>query len=432
MRWIATTESAPYIPATPAPAGMGAAEAGIRLDGTRHQPWEGAGGCFNELGWDALQLLTPVDRAAVFRDLFHPAGGCRFNLGRVPVGASDYALEWYSHHEHPGDHALEKFSIARDRGCLLPYIRTALNEAPLTLFASPWSPPTWMKHPKAYNFGTLVWTPEMRRTYADYLVKFVQAYRAEGVDIAQMHVQNEPLADQKFPSCKWTGAQLREFIRDDLGPAFAAAGEPCEVWLGTLNGNDFGDDYPHYILAAMTDAACRKHIAGVGIQWASKRMMGRIHAAFPDLRLYQTENECGDGRNTWDHAIYVFSLMQHYIANGARAYVYWNMMLRPGGESTWGWKQNAMLSIDPATRAVVRNGEYWIMRHLSEHVRPGAVRLGLAGSWNGCAFAFANPDGGVVVLTYNPLTEPRRVRVELHGETVDLDLPPRSVHTITA
>ncbi len=433
MRWICTTEAAPFtdrpLPAGAPSGGTSTANAELRLDGTRHQTWEGTGGCFNELGWDALSLLGESEREQILDQWFQPQGDFGFTLCRLPIGASDYALEWYSHHEHPGDHALTKFSIARDREYLLPYLKRALARTDLTLYASPWSPPTWMKHPRAHNHGTLVWTPEMRRTYAQYFVKFVQAYRAEGVRIDQLHVQNEPLADQKFPSCKWTGQQLREFIRDDLGPALRSAGESCEVWLGTLNGSDNGDDFPEYLLGALTDARCREFVAGVGLQWYAKRMMPRLHAAFPELRVYQTENECGDGRNTWDYALYVFNLIQHYVAHGANGYVYWNLALRSGGDSTWGWKQNSLVTIDPATRTVTRQPEWWVMRHLAAGVRPGAVRLGLGGSWSGCAVAFANPDGSTVVLAYNPLAEERRVRLTVGANVVTVALPPRSFHT---
>ena len=117
----------------------------------------------------------------------------------------------------------------------------------MTLFASPWSPPTWLKRPRAYNYGTLILEPEYQRAYALYFVKFVQAYAAAGVRIAQVHLQNEPDADQKFPSCLWTGAQMR-LTATTSGPAFRDNNIDADIWLGTLNT----DDYDSFTLAALT------------------------------------------------------------------------------------------------------------------------------------------------------------------------------------
>ena len=108
----------------------------------------------------------------------------------------------------------------------------------LRLIASPWSPPTWMKQPRVYNNGVLRWEPEILEAYALYLLRFVQAYQAEGLPVQQLHVQNEPNSDQKFPSCVWTGAKMRDFIRDFLGPRFREAGADCEIWAGTIESPD--------------------------------------------------------------------------------------------------------------------------------------------------------------------------------------------------
>ncbi len=108
-------------------------------------------------------------------------------------------------------------------------------QANLRLFASPWSPPTWMRQPHVYNYGVLRWEPEILEAYALYLLRFVQAYQAEGLPVHQLHVQNEPDSNQKYPSCIWTGAKMRDFIREYLGPRFREAGVACEIWAGTID-----------------------------------------------------------------------------------------------------------------------------------------------------------------------------------------------------
>ena len=400
-------------------------------DGSLYQEWDGFGGCFNELSQMALLKLGEEARARVYDNLFSSeADGLRFNFCRIPVGASDYAEQWYSHNETDGDYAMEHFSIERDRKYLIPYIKEALKRNPgMKFFASPWSPPTWMKYPKAYNYGTLVWTEENLRAYALYFVKFIEAYRDEGIEITQLHVQNEPVSSQKFPSCIWTGAQFAEFIGKYLGPAFEEHHIKTKIWLGTLNGpeTDFRAPYTRYNDYAnlvLHDQDAYRYIEGVSYQWAGKYAVKVTAESFPEKKLIQSENECGDGENTWEYAKYVFELFRTYITNGVSAYVYWNMALPPKGRSTWGWTQNAMITVDGAAPAY--NYEYYVMKHFSRFVKPGARRLGLKGHFTGTSVAFRNPDGQTVLITQNPFGTPQSFT--FGGRNIQLG--PDSINTI--
>jgi glucosylceramidase len=126
--WVVTTQEAPW-QERPLVTG-GAAETNLTIIGHRFQKWEGFGGCFNELGWLALGRLDAGNRKKVMKALFDPVDGCRFNLCRLPIGASDYAAEWYSHNEADGDFAMKHFSIQRDLTILIPYIKAALALRP--------------------------------------------------------------------------------------------------------------------------------------------------------------------------------------------------------------------------------------------------------------------------------------------------------------
>lgn len=411
----------------------------LRLTDESHQIVEGFGGCFNELGYMALAHLNEEQRKQVFHSLFHPEGEHKFTICRLPIGASDYAEQWYSHNEVDGDTAMEHFSIERDFKYLIPYIKEALTYNPdLKLFASPWSPPTWMKTPKAYNYGTLRWEKDILEAYALYFVKFVQAYQEAGITIHQIHVQNEVIADQKFPSCKWTGEELREFIADYLGPAFERHGLDTEIWLGTINAPDpweelikkESNDFDEYAGLVLSDPKAYSYIKGVGYQWAGKNAIQRTVASYPELRYMQTENECGDGNNTWLYAKYVYNLYQHYFTNGVNAYIYWNMLLEPKGRSTWGWEQNSMITVDPADALVTLNPEYYVMKHFAYAVAPGARREGLAGAWSGKAVAFRNPDESLVIVINNPYQERRSLNLAYGQQTLGFELEPESFNTI--
>lgn len=425
-RWISTTPGKVWRTSLLG-SGKAVTTPGLSLRQGEGQVWDGFGGCFNELGWIALDRLGAGERQRVMKALFDPVDGCRFSLGRVPIGASDYAAEWYSHDEAEDDLTLRHFSIQRDRRYLLPYIKSALALQPeMTLFASPWSPPTWMKFPRAHNYGTFIWKKPYLQAYARYFVKFVQAYQREGVAIRQLHPQNEPVADQKFPSCQWTGEQLRDFIRDYLGPAMRKAIPECELWLGTLNTDDY-DSYPNTVLS---DPRANQYVSGVGFQWLGKSAIQRTRASWPGKRLMQTENECGDGANTWAYAAYVFGLLQHYIANGVVGYVYWNMVLDAGGRSTWGWKQNSMITVDPQTRCARFEPEFYVMRHFAQFIDKGAVRLDVQGCHAGNATAFRNPDGRQVVVVHNPLEARALDLVDLQGRSWHAVLPAHSFNTL--
>ncbi|MBU5422406.1 glycosyl hydrolase [Cellulomonas hominis] len=424
---------------TPAPGAT--AGKGLALTGERGQTLHGFGGTFNELGHRAISALPPEDQETVYRELFSP-DELNLRVNRSAVGANDFATSWYSYDETPGDHALEHFSVDRDEERVIPFIRRAQRyQEDMVLHCSPWSPPTWMKNPPAYNHGTLVMTPENLDAYARYLVRFVHTYAERGITVSQLHVQNEVFADQKFPSCVWTAEQLRVFIRDHLGPAFEAAGLPTRIFLGTLNGpEDMAftatgqklTNYARYVDHILFDDEARRHIAGIGYQWAGQHAIARTREAWPELEIMQTESECGFGSNAWEDAEYVFHLVRHYLQHGATGYTYWNMALEPGGLSTWGWPQNSLITVDPDARTFMRNPEYYVLKHYAAAVRPGAVRLGVTGRWSAQGSAYLNPDGSLAVVVQNALD-----RAEAFAFTDPADpsraftatLAPRSLNT---
>lgn len=414
----------------------------LEADGRSYQKMLGFGGCFNELGYRALSHLSPADRAALFTELYAKEHA-NFSVCRVPIGANDYAEDWYSLDETPGDYTLSHFSIERDKRCLIPYIKEAQEYQPeMVLFASPWSPPTWMKNPAVYNWGKLVQTPENLSAYAHYFARFVQAYAEQGVNINQIHVQNEPVANQKFPSCMWTGEELRTFIRDYIGPILHKECPQTELWLGTINapGCDYNrlifdkwatEDYDYFANTVLMDEKALSFLTGVSYQWGGKIAIQRTFESWwPRIRLMQSENECGFGDNTWDYALYVWTMMKHYIGNGAESYLYWNPVLEPVGRSTWGDPQNAMVTVDPANRSYTLNPDYFVMKSVSAIVRRGAVRLGMKGAWAADTLAFENPDGSLALSVFNPFVTEREMTLYHGGETLRFALEPRSVNSI--
>lgn len=416
----------------------------LELDGNEYQSMNGFGGCFNELGYIALNKLDEATKDQVMKDLFDQSeNACAFTLYRVPIGANDYSSEWYSLNEQEGDYEMKHFSVERDEQSLIPYINLAKKYNPnLKLFASPWSPPTWMKYPKVYNWGKLIKTKENLSAYALYLARFVEEYKKRGITINQVHVQNEPVANQKFPSCMWTGEELRDFIRYYMGPVFKQRNLDTEIWLGTINapGCDYNrlifdkwatEDYDYFANTVLMDEEAAKYITGVSYQWGGKIAIQRTFESWwPQFRLMQSENECGFGDNTWEYARYNFTMLKHYISNGAEAYMYWNPILEPNGVSTWGDPQNSMITINPVDRSVTYNPDYYVMKHFSAFVKDGAVRLGIRGAFAGDTLAFKNPDGNIILVTLNPFKENKVLTFKLKDQVYSFELLGKSINSI--
>ena len=414
----------------------------LELNGLEYQKMFGFGACFNELGYRALLNLPEKKQEEVLDELFGK-DGCRFNFCRLPIGGNDYSEDWYSLDEVAGDYELKHFSIERDKKLLIPYIKRALEKAQdLKLFASPWSPPTWMKNPPVYNWGKLIWTDENLKAYALYFIKYIQAYQAEGIDIEQIHIQNEPVANQKFPSCMWTGEELRDFIKGYIGPALNKHNIDTELWLGTINapGCDYNrlifdkwatEDYDYFANTVLTDDEALQYISGVSYQWGGKIAIQRTFESWwPKIRLMQSENECGFGDNTWEYARYVWTMLKHYIGNGAESYMYWNMILEPRGLSTWGDPQNAMITINPESKEVIYNPDFYVMKHFSSEIQRGAIRLGITGPLAGDSMVFRNPDGSHVIEAFNPFHHVYTLTFKWEEQTYSFELEPQSFNSI--
>ncbi|MDR2773485.1 MAG: beta-glycosidase [Tannerella sp.] len=412
------------------------------------QTIEGFGTCFNELGWTSLNLLSDEDRLSVMKELFAPGVGANFAICRMPVGANDFSRNWYSYNETDGDFGMEKFSITNDCETLIPFIREAQHFNPsLRIWASPWSPPSWMKYNKHYACAV----PDDRlagkyrndltadrqgaegadmfireeayfKAYALYFRKFIEAYRNEGISIFMVMPQNEFNSCQIFPSCTWTAAGINEFAGKYLGPEMDEIG--VELMFGTMErANTLLTD------TLLNDELSKRYIHGVGFQWAGKGAVGKIHADYPDLKIYQTEQECGNGKNDWSYCCYVWDLMKHYLSNGVNVYTYWNTSLEKGGISRWGWSQNSLITVDPNTKTYKYNYEYYLMKHFSRYVLPGAKRIDVSGESDDI-LAFGNEDGSIVIVMYNRKKEETTRRIKINEEVLSVTLRPESFNTV--
>ncbi len=407
-------------------------------------PMEGFGGCFNERGWTSLEALSEQDRESVLHEIFDPTAGARFTYCRMPIGANDFATEAYSYDETDGDFDLKHFSIEHDRQTLIPFIHAAQRYQPkLRVWASPWSPPSWMKRnhfyaeAKAYPGMTengirpdqighegedmFIQEPRYFDAYARYFGRFIDAYRAEGIGVGMVMPQNEFNSAQNFPSCTWTPEGLARFLHF-LGPEMQKS--DVDVFFGTLERGN-----PKLFETVMADQEAARFVKGLGVQWAGKNALPAIHREFPALKIYQSEQECGDGSNRWSYTGYCWQLMKHYFRSGACAYMYWNISTDKDGLSTWGWAQNALVSVNTAAKTFRYNHDYYLLKHLTHFVDVGARSLETTGTCDD-ALAFLNPDGSIVLLVRNELPHAEMVQAQLGDRGVEIELPPDSVGTL--
>lgn len=416
-----------------------ASGADIIISESKEQVIDGFGGTFSELGWDALSLLDEKQRNAVMRELFGP-DGMRYTLGRIPLGANDFARDWYSYNETPGDFEMKNFSVERDMKGLIPYVKAALSLNPdLKLWASPWSPPVWMKRTKHYATAPgdhndftkenevagdhFIQEAPYLSAYTLYLSKFIDAYKEKGIPISLLQFQNEPYTRHQWPNCIWMPRSMANFIGKYLGPAFSKKHPGVDLWFGTFNCNKMED-----LACVVEHPDASKYIRGIGLQWEGKDIVAEVHRKYPALKLMQTENECGGGTIDWAAAEHTFDLLKAYLNGGVNSYMYFNMVLCDEGTSSWGWKQNSLIRIDSRTKEVVYTPEFYLMKHLSHFVKAGARRLKVLKGED--LLAFQNPDGRVIVLCVNKDKEARAVRLAYAGRTVNITLASKTFNTI--
>jgi glucosylceramidase len=451
VKFVTTTEASPWQNGTALKPTFNWSMLNLNVEAASapagSRPMEGFGACFNELGWTSLSALSEQDRESVMKELFDPAAGARLGYCRMPIGANDFAVGPYSYDETDGDFELKNFSIEHDRKTLIPFIHSAKKHQPkLRLWASPWTPPSWMKRNHFYaeakgypqmgfkdngiradqvgheGEDMFIQEPRYFDAYARYFGRFIDAYRAEGIEVGMVMPQNEFNSAQNFPSCTWTAEGLAKFLHS-LGPEMRKRG--VEVFFGTMERGN-----PKLLETVMADPVCAGFVKGVGMQWAGKNALPAIHHEFPQLAVYQSEQECGDGRNVWSYTSYCWQLMKHYFRSGASGYMYWNISTDMSGASSWGWKQNSLVSVDTEGKTFRYNHDYYLLKHLTHFVDVGAKLVDASGSCDD-ALAFVNPDGGVVVVVRNELADAQMVHVQVKERAVAVELPANSIGTVS-
>ncbi|HEX2944326.1 MAG TPA: glycoside hydrolase family 30 protein [Clostridia bacterium] len=396
--------------------------------GKTYQEIIGFGGAFNEIGWEALKVLDEQKKSEVIGALFGEAG-CNLNMGRTPMGASDFALDAYSLDDVPGDFEMEHFSIERDKTRLIPYIKEAMKIKPeLKVWGCPWSPPYWMKtSDDMCSGGELLDSHEVLKAYALYFDKYIKEYAREGVKVFAVCVQNETDVINIYPTSTMPPELMAKFIRAYLVPRLIKSeGKPLktEIWAGSIR------NVPGYADIVVNDSVVKFFVKRIGYQYSVPGVVNDSYRKLPGHHLVHTESPCHNGANSWEQAKEIFGDMVDYLENGCQCYTYWNMILDETTLSTWNWKQNSMINIDRATKEVKYNFEYYVTKHFSHFIAPGAVRIESFGYDGGRSIAFRNPDGRIYCMLNNPSSEDREISIYVGMERYDIRLDADSIYTV--
>ena len=460
--WITTADGRQEL-TQQAPVSFGAsppASLTVTVDPTRtFQAMTGFGGSLTDSSAAVLSSLSPSARDAAMHLLFDPVTGDGLDFLRQPIGASDFvATQDYTYDDMPPgqtDYLQRHFSIAHDEAQILPLLREAERINPrLTIMATPWSPPAWMKTGDSLIGGRLIDDPKIYFSYALYLLKFVQAYQAQGVHVDFISVQNEPQnrTPGTYPGTDMPSVQEEKVI-GDLGPMLRAAGLPTKILAYDHNWaehpNDIAstppdetadtNDYPQQVLSS----PAARWVAGVAYHcyYGDPSAMTALHDQFPGEDIYQTEcsgSQSAVPANTFSDTLkwQARNLEIGSTRNWAKTVINWNLALDPSGAPHVGGcgTCTGIVTAGPGD-TVTPNAEYYALGQLSRFVQPGAVRVastsfGTTG-WNGQIMdvAFVNPDGSTVLVAHNENDNPQSFSVTENGQSFNYALPGDSLAT---
>jgi len=445
--WLTTTDDADGLhvtrglqqqtPVNFAP-GTGSGQVTINVDeNTQYQPFEGGGASFTDsAAWlmNSSNILSAATRDDTMRKLFDPNAGIGVSFIRNPMGGSDLARSSYTYDDLPAgqtDPSLARFSIAHDLADVVPLTKQArqLNPA-IKVMGSPWSVPPWMKDNDDYKLGWV--ESQYYPALAQYFVKYVQAYAAQGIPISFVSVNNEPTCCASYPSTMWNGSGLAFFTKTNLLPALQSAGLSTKVLALDWNW----DQYASFGAPSVNDAAIRDHPNFGGVAWhgygGDVAQQTAVQNQYPGIPQYGTEMSGG----TWvgnQHSDDMNNII-NYTRNWGRTVTKWSLAIDQNHNPHNG-------GCDVCTGLItVHNGdgrhgqvdfttEYYTMGHLTKFVKVGARRVQSNDNGSVKNVAWRNPDGSKALIAYNTTGSTQSTRVNWGNQSFTYNLPARTSAT---
>ncbi len=417
-------------------------EAYVFLDPShRFQEMTGIGGAVTDAAAETFAKLPAARQQELLTAYYDPANGIGYTLARTNINSCDFSSDRYVYVQE-NDSALQTFSIAHDLQYKIPLLKRVAQAAggKIKLFASPWTPPAWMKdNNDLLHGGSLL--PRYRKAWAAYYIKFLDAYAAQGLPLWGLTVQNEPMANQRWESCIFTAEQERDFIKMHLGPALHKSGYAKLKLIAWDHNRDLLFQRASVIL---NDPQAAQYVWGMGYHWyetwTGSAMQfeneKKVLEAFPNTHLIFTEG-CKekfsfDSLHNWSLGERYATSMIHDFNNGTTAWTDWNILLdEKGGPNHVGNYCFAPVHADTRTGELIYTNAYYYIGHFAKYVRPGARRIASASSRSALStVAFKNTDGSIAVVVLNTTDKALSYKVWLNHLAADANCPPHSISTL--
>ncbi|MBF6625782.1 glycosyl hydrolase [Aerococcaceae bacterium zg-BR9] len=383
----------------------------------KQQQIDGFGASFTDASAFLINQCLPDElKNRLMKELFDSVEGIGISALRNPMGACDYARTIYSYNDLPegmNDPGQNKFSIAHDLESILPLTKQALDINPkMKIFASPWSPPGWMKTSADMRGGQLL--TKYYESYAIYFVKFIEAYQQHGIDIYAVTPQNEPLYEPThYPSMEFLACDEARFVSEYLKPNFVKAGIHTKIF-----GYDHNWDRVDYAFDLMDYAY--DSFDGIAWHWYGGRPISqtRVQAFFPEKEIHFTEGSGGDWIPGFEQAF--ANLMRTGISilrHNSKSMILWNIALDedngpcvPGfGKSTC----RGLVKVFQKEQRYELTQDYYGLAHFSKCIQPGAYRLESNDHLLIKNVIFENIDGSRVAVIFNDSTS--EMNIQLNG-----------------
>src|SRR4026209_3091 len=414
----------------------------VFVDPTRtFQTILGVGGALTDASAETFAKLPKAKQQELLNAYFNRDTGIAYTLARTNIHSCDFSSGSYTYVDE-GDKELKTFSVDHDKEFRIPFIKQAIAATGglLNIFASPWSPPAFMKDNNNMLRGGKL-KPEFYQPWANYFTKFIKAYQEEGIPIWGIPIQNEPMATQRWESCIYSAEEERDFLENYLGPTMKREGLAEKKIIAWDHNRDLIYQRVSTILA---DPKAASFVWGIGYHWYEPWSGGDpmfdnvrlINQTFPEKHLIFTEG-CVDAFDAkrmgeWKFGEQYGRSMINDFNSGTVGWTDWNILLdEKGGPNHVANFCFAPVHADTKTGELIYTNSYYYIGHLSKFAHPGARRIASSPTRSPLlSAAFVNPDGKVAVVVMNKTEQKIPYFLWLDGQAAETESLPHSIQTL--
>jgi len=416
-------------------------EVSVFVDPTKtYQQFLGIGAALTDASAETFAKLPGDKQQEFLKACFDKENGIGYTIARTNIHSCDFSSGSYTY-VTDGDKELKSFSIDHDKQYRIPFIKKAISAAggKLTLYASPWSPPAWMKDNNDILHGGKL-KSEFFQPWANYYTRFIKAYEKEGIPVWGITIQNEPMATQRWESCLYTAEEERDFLKNFLGPTMEKEGlgdKKIIVW-------DHNRDLIYQRAETyFDDPVAAKYAWGIGFHWYEDWSGGQqmfdnvalVNKVYPDKNILFTEG-CAESfdstrYNRWSLGEEYGRSMIYDFNSGAVGWTDWNILLdETGGPNHVKNFCFAPVHADTRSGKLIYTNSYYYIGHFSKFIKPGAKRIISSPSRSQLlTTAFKNEDGTVVVIVMNQGNIKTPFFLWINGNAAEAMALPHSINT---